>query len=404
MKRSRVAAVTKWEFKKHIKSPVFIIFTFLLPAIMVLAGLLPGYIMARTSVEEKSVWVLDETSQLAPILEIALAESKFNLETVHGDLSSLKEKVAKGEADGLLHITQETLETGQMQLIAKDLMDFNQGEMAQMLQPAFTQYRLQVSGISPQDFADILTPASLQMFSTSGEEDNMLSFIIPLLAGMFLFISVLFSGQILMQSVIKEKRNRVIEVLLSSLSARELLAGKVLAFGGLTLMQISIWLSVGLTVASRYIDLGGLGFDYTMLFQSMPYFILGYLLLATLFAATAATMKDAESGSQAHGLIIMIPMLPMMLSAPIMLAPNGLFARILSFIPIFTPATMLMRIGSATVPVWEIVTTSLILLVSTVLFLRIGARIYEGSLLKFDTAASIKDIIGMLKKDSHKRA
>lgn len=401
MKRGNIASVFKWEFKKHIKSPIFLIFTFLIPAIMAVSGFLPGFIVERMSVEEKSLWLLDETKQMAPILEATLAESKFDLETVEGDVEELKGKVSEGEANGLLHITQQSLETGSVQLYTKDLQDFSRGEVEQMIQPAFTQYRLQISGISPEDFSSILLPTSLQMFSVSGEEDNIFAFVIPLFAGMFLFISVLFSGQILMQSVIKEKRNRIIEILLSSLSASELLAGKILAFGALALLQIGIWISVGITVAIRFIDLSTIGLDYSMLLQSLPYFLLGYLLLATMFAAAAATMKDAESGSQAHGLVIMIPILPLMLSAPIMFAPNGLFPRIMSFIPIFTPATMLLRIGATTVPLWELIATSLLLLVSTVLFLKIGARIYQGSLLKFDTAASFKDIMGMLRKNEN---
>lgn len=398
MKRANIFTVVNWEFKKHVKSPVFLIFTFILPAIMALAGFLPGFVMERMNVEEKTLWVLDETSQLAPILETALADSRFDLENVEGSLEELKEQVGQDKADGLLHITEQSLVTGEMELFAKDVMNFNREEAEQLIQPAFTQYRLQVSGISPQEFAAILTPASLQLFSISGEEENVFAFVIPLFMGIFLFVSLLFSGQILMQSVIKEKRNRIIEILLSSLSASELLAGKVLAFGGLVLIQIAIWLGVGLSVAARFIDLSAIGLDYSLLLQALPYFFLGYLMLATLSAATAATMKDAESGSQAHGLIFMIPMLPIMLATPIMMAPNGFFARLCSFIPFFTPATMLLRIGITKVPLWEIIVTSLILLVSTILFLKIGARIYQGSLLKFDSAASFKDILGMLKK------
>ncbi|MGI6366082.1 MAG: ABC transporter permease [Bacillota bacterium] len=398
MKRANVKSVFKWEFKKHIKNPVFLIFTFLLPAIIALAGVLPGYIIGRTSIQPKDLWVLDETGQLAPLLETALADSRFVVESVQGDIQELKEQVGAGEADALLHITQESLATGSMQLYAKELMDFSRSELEQMLQPAFTQYRLQVSGISPQDFASILTPASVQIFSVSGEEENALAFAIPLFVGMILFISVLFSGQVLMQSVIKEKRNRIVEILLSSLSAGELLAGKVLAFGALTLIQVAIWLGMGLGVAARFVDLSSLGLDYNLLLKALPYFLLGYLLLATLFAALAATMKDAESGSQAHGLVIMIPMLPLMLSAPIMMAPNGIFARVLSYIPIFTPAAMLLRIGATNVPLWEVAVTSVILLVSTALFLRVGARIYQGSLLKFDAAASFREIMAMVRK------
>ena len=399
MNRKNMGTVFKWEFKKHIKSPIFLVFTFLIPAIMAISSFLPGFVMDRMSTEEKRLWIADETSQLAPLLHESLAGSKFSTEIVSGDLEQLKEKIGDGEADGLLYISEETLETGRMQLYAKDLMDFSRQEVQQMIQPAFTHYRLQVSGISPQEFASILVPPSLQMFNVSGEEDSIAAFLIPLFTGMFLFVSVLFSGQILMQSVIKEKRNRIIEVLLSSLSADELLAGKILAFGALGLIQIGIWISVGLTAASRFVDLTAMGLDYTQFITTVPYFVLGYLLLATMFAAAAATMKDAESGSQAHGLVIMIPVLPLMLVTPIMMSPNGLFTQVMSFIPIFTPATMLLRLGFTTVPTWEIVSTLVILLVTTVLFLKLGSKIYEGSLLKYDTAASFRDIMGMLKKD-----
>ena len=211
-----------------------------------------------------------------------------------------------------------------MNLYVRDIRDFSRSELEQLLQPAFTQHRLGVTGISPQEFTFILAPISVRMSSVAARRENVLSFIIPFFAGMILFVSVLFSGQILMQSVIKEKRNRIVEILLSSLSALELLAGKILTFGALALLQIAIWIGVGATVASRFVDLSAIGLDYTQLLYALPYFFLGYLLLATLFAAVAATMKGRRiRQARPHGLVIMIPMLPLFLSAPIMMAPNG---------------------------------------------------------------------------------
>lgn len=399
MNGDNIRTVLKWEFRKHIKNPAFIIFTFFLPALMGLAGFLPGFIMNKISAEQKNLWLLDETQQLAPIIEVAFEDTRYELEIVQGNLEEQKKALDESKAEGLLHITEKSLATGEMQIYVKDLMGFERGEVQQIIQPAFTQYRLQVSGLSPEQFAAVLTPANLQLFSVSGEKENVFASIIPVFTGLFLFVSLLFSGQVLMQSVIKEKRSRIVEILLSSLSPSELLAGKILAFGALTLLQISIWLGVGLAVASRFIALNTIGLDVTMLLKALPYFFLGYLMLATMSAALAATMKDAESGSQVHGLVLMIPTLPIMLSAPLMLAPNGLFARVLSFIPIFTPAAMLMRIGAAKIPLWEIASTAVILLFTTFLFLKLGARIYQRSLLKFDTAASLKEIIGMLKKE-----
>src|SRR5690554_6410551 len=144
MKGANVFSVLKWEFKKHIKHPTFLIFTFLIPVLVALAGFLPGYIVGKTSIEARDLWLLDETSQLAPLVEAVLADSRYVVEVVQGNIEDLKEKVGAGEADAVLHITQETLSSGAMQLFARDLMDFNRGELEQMVQPTFTQYRLQL--------------------------------------------------------------------------------------------------------------------------------------------------------------------------------------------------------------------------------------------------------------------
>lgn len=399
MKTANIRTVINWEFKKHLRSPAFLLFTFALPALLALAGFLPSFVAGKINAETQHMWVLDETNVLTPYLEETFSESRYKLEFIDGSLEQRKTELSTAETEGLLYINDETLTTGRMQLFAKDIINFNSNEFQQLVQPAFTRLRLQESGISPQQFSSLLTPATLALSSVSGETDNPFRFFVPLLAGLFLFVSLLFSGQVLMQSVIKEKRNRIVEILLSSLSAGELLAGKILAFGGLALIQIGIWLGAGLSVASRFFDLGELGIDGAVLLQALPYFILGYLMLASFSAAMAAMMKDAESGSQVHGLIFTIPVLPIMLAAPITMAPNGFFARLLSFIPIFTPATMFLRIGITQVPLWELVATSALLLVATVLFLKLGARIYQGSLLNFSSATSLKEAMGMLKRE-----
>lgn len=398
MKRKHVAAVFRWELLKHVKSPVFLLFTFLIPLIMVAASFLPAFFMERIATDETDLLVLDETNELAPLIVSALDGSRYQVTVLDETREQAQQRLEAGEIDGFLYITEETLATGRMQLFQADSMDLSRGDLEQQLQPVFTQYRLQVSGISPEEFGAILIPASVQVLTISGEEQGVVGFIVPMVSGIVLLISLLFSGQILMQSVIKEKRNRIIEILLSSLSATELLAGKILAFGALALIQVAIWISGGLAVASRFISLSDLGMDWGQMAVTFPYFVLGFLMLSTIFAATAATMKDAESGSQAHGLVIMVPILPLFLATPIIMAPNNLYIRILSFIPIFTPGTMLLRLSAGNIPIWEIAGTILVLLAGTVLMLRLGARIYEGSVLKYDTAASLREIFRMARK------
>lgn len=401
MNSKNIRTVINWEFKKHIKNPAFLLFTFALPAIIVIAGFIPSLIMGKMNTETKYLWALDETTVLAPYLKESFANSRFDLEFVDGSLAERKEMMVDAKINGLLYIDGQTLTTGEIQLFITDIMNFDLSEVQQLTQPAYTLYRLEESGIAPEEYMAFLAPITIRLQSVSGEMDNALAFIVPLFTGLLLFISLLFSGQVLMQSVIKEKRSRIVEILLSSLTAGELLAGKILAFGGLVLIQVSIWLGSGLTVASRFIDLGAIGIDLSMVLQVLPYFILGYLMLATLSAAVAAMMKEAETGSQTHGLIFLIPTLPIMLSVPITMAPNGFLPRLLSFIPIFTPATMLLRIGITQVPLWEIVITSALLLAATLLLLVLGARLYRGSLLRFGGTISIKDFVSMLKTNKY---
>lgn len=393
MKWNKVTRVWKWEVTKHIKSPIFLIFTFLIPAFMLLSSVLPGFVMDRMSREHKDLWLLDETGQFAPLLQgVVNTRENLTLKVSTETYAQMKDKVEKGEIESFIYVTSENLESGNIQIILKNAMDLPD-DLRSILQPAFTTFRLMESGISPDEFSRLVAPVSVRVTTVSGEAPGVASILVPMLTGVLLFLSILFSGQILMQSVIKEKRNRIIEVLLSTISSTELLFGKIIAFGTLGLIQIGIWVSAGTIAASRFMDISELGIKPAQLLTTLPFFILGYLMLATIFAAMAATMKDAESGSQAHGLVIMIPVLPLMMAAAIMMAPNGPVARVMSFIPVFTPATMLLRLGVTTVPTWEIVATSLLLLITTGFFLRIGARIYEGSLLKFDSAASLKDVI-----------
>lgn len=198
-----------------------------------------------------------------------------------------------------------------------------------------------------------------------------------------------------MYGVIKEKRNRIVEILLSSVSSLDLLTGKLLGFGLLGLMQIFLWAGIGLVVALRFFDLSGIlpsvGDGLIYLF----YFVFGYLLIASLFAALGATMKDAEGGGQVQGLVILIPMLPVFLAGPMVASPNALWARLLSHIPPFIPSTVLLRMAGTNLPTWEIFTTGAMLMASVVAFVYLSARIFQGGILRFERATTLAEATRM---------
>jgi ABC-2 type transport system permease protein len=170
------------------------------------------------------------------------------------------------------------------------------------------------------------------------------------------------------------------------------MVGKIVGYGALSLLQVTVWVSLGVVVAGRFIDLTQLGLTFTAFLPSLPFFLLGYLLVASLFAAVGAAMKEAEGGSQVYGLVVMIPMLPLFIVPVIMMNPDALWVRVLSHLPPFIPVTMLLRLAATRVAAWEMVTSLAVLACSVALFVHLGARIFKGGMLQYERELSLRDL------------
>ncbi len=400
MKWPNVVKVFRWEFFKNLKSPVFLITTLMIPLFMLLAGGISYYASTSTSQEEYQVAVIDETGEFFSYLETNLATSPVKV-TLHDSAQreQLAEKVEARELNGYLIFTTENVQSGMIDYYVSDAKEVNIGALSDAVKAALTFYRMEKMGMTAEEISLATAPVVLNPRSLSGEEFSVAAMVAPLFFAVVLIVAVMVSGQVLMYGVIKEKRNRIIEILLSSVTALELLVGKIIGFGLLGLLQIGIWLAVGLAAATRYFDLGQIGMSLAELFPILLFFIGGYGMYAALFAAMGATMKDAEGGSQTQGLVVLIPMIPMFASGAIIMSPNALWVKILSYIPIFTPATMLMRIGATNLPWWEIATTFAVLMLGVAFFIYLGARIFSRGLLQFERTISIKEMGKMMRKN-----
>ncbi len=399
MKRANVLRVARWEFLKNLRSPTFLVLTFMMPLIMVLgAGI--GFLTEQfTHGQEMNVAVIDQDGSVYSYLDSQLAEDSPLKLTHHvGTREQLEQEVVDGRYSGFVVLSDESLMTGRISFYVDDVKAANPNVLRGHLAGAITSYRLDRLGLDPASVAAASGPIFIEPTSIAGESQPVASFVAPLIAGMVLIFSAIFSGQVLMYGVIKEKRNRIVEILLSSISSLELVMGKILGFGALSALQIFIWVSVGLAVASRLIDLGELGLTPATLAPSITFFVLGYFLLASLFATAGATMKDAEGGSQMQGLVILIPMIPMFAASMILMHPNIVWVRILSHLPPFIPVTMLIRLAATNIAPWEMATTLVALILSSTLFILLGARIFEGAILQYERTVGLKDIRAILRR------
>ena len=400
VKWSNVLKVFRWEFLKNLKSPTFIITTLMMPLIMVLGGAIGYFSSAATSGEELQIAVIDETGEFFPYLELCFADTNVTLSLGEpSQQSELDTLVEEGELNGYLYFTPDSVASGLIKYYVRDAKEMNVGILNEPVRAALAIYRMEKIGLTAEEKSLLTAPVQLQAQSIKGEETSIATILAPFIFSVLLFVSVLISGQVLLYEVIKEKRNRVIEILFSSISSLDLLLGKIIGFGLLGLAQIAIWLAVGLAVVSRFTDLGELGLTLDILIPLILFFLGGYVMFASLFAAMGATMKDAESGSQVQGLVVIVPLIPIFASSSILFSPNAAWVRVVSYIPIFTPATMLLRLAATSLPWWDIATTFAVLLLGIFFSIYFGARIFSRGLLQFDRSLSFRDIRRMLKRD-----
>lgn len=237
----------------------------------------------------------------------------------------------------------------------------------------------------------------------SNPEQSVPMVIAIVFAFIFLFV-VLFSGTFVLQNIVREKQSRVVELLLAAVSPKELIYGKILAFGALGLVQVLIWVIVGiiaLLVIGPYANipawpllmlvLAYLPWDKLLLFGL--YFVLGYLFIASFSAGMGATMTDVFSGQQVQSLIIALPAaLPLFIFNLILTEPHGFLPQLFSFIPPTIPGTMMLRLAVAPVPAWEVAASLLLLFVTILIVMRVAAKVFEVGILMYGKSATLREI------------
>ncbi len=252
---------------------------------------------------------------------------------------------------------------------------------------------------TPGEVVEALSTAPPVRLLDPDATDPFLAFVVPFaLAFLFFMTSFTFGLQIAM-SVTEEKQTRIVEILVASVPVRALLAGKVVAMTLLAFGQIAL-IAV---VALAGMRIAGVDPDVTALIGPtiawfLAFFLIGFVMLATLWAgvgALAARQEDINGASAPLQLAVMGPFF-----AVLFLQDNAAAMTVLSYIPFSAPIAMPVRLFTGDAAGWEPVVALLVLAVSTVAFLAVGARVYEGSLLRtngrtsFATAWRSRSAIG----------
>lgn len=240
-----------------------------------------------------------------------------------------------------------------------------------------------VSAVSTAPDVRLLRPAT---------QNPLLAYLVALGFGIVFFLSTLTFGSTIAQSVVEEKQTRIVEILLATISARLLLAGKVignsvLAFGQVTL--IGVLTSLGLLVTGQHGILENIG---PSLLWFIVFFVFGFVLLASLFAAAASLVSRQEDIGSVTSPVTTLVIAPYF--AVIFFHDDPLVLAVMSYIPFSAPVGMPMRLFLGTAEGWEPLVSLAILIATTAGVIILGARIYSNALLRMGSRVKLSEVLG----------
>ena len=434
---NKLKLIIQREFNAKVRNKSFIIMTFLTPFIMVGMVFLVAYLSKANDNSAKTVAVLDAENLIG---RDALKDSESTkyvfLKQV--DLEEAKKEAEKKDYYGLLVIPKND----SLELLAKNIQFFSKKTPNMMLveslekkvENSLRNKKLKQLGLDKEKIKKARIKTNFNLATYSGEHSskmlNGIKIAFGSLGGYILMMFIIIYGNSVMRSVIEEKTNRIIEVIISSVKPFQLMMGKIIgnALAGLT--QFLIWGIMVFILYSVAVNFMGItpdsiptkgvnpqqmeianqvskSNDILEIIQQLPilemgilfmiYFLGGYLLYSSLYAAIGAAV-DSETDTQQFMMPVIMPlMLAVYVGAfSVISDPHGPVATIFSLIPFTSPIVMLMRVPFHP-PVWQIILSIFLLIVTFIFVVWFAAKIYRVGILMYGKKPTYKEIFKWLK-------
>jgi len=388
------------EFRRQIRSKGWLILTFAVPMILLLLVIIVPIIKRAVESEDKEpdkIGYMDLSGEL----EVAGIAEKFPALVAYEDTGAGVAALSAEEIDDFFVVLEEYLGTGQVDWLYSGRSVLPR-EGASDAFRAFLRETLVAGNLEPQMARRVLSPASFdrQKISREGEateaEDDLGNFVVSLIFGVLLLMAIFVGSGSLQQSISEEKENRLIEVLLTSISPVALLTGKVLALGATGLIQILVWIAavalLGPRIFEQIPDLGALELEPLFLVVVVLFFVSGYLLFAVTMAGIGAATTSYREASSLSMFVIMPTWVPFWLLQPIINDPDSGLAMLLSYVPFTAPLTMMIRMGASDVPAVQVVGSLLVVFASSLVLLWVSARVFRAGLLMYGQRMGVRAV------------
>ena len=414
------------EYLNKIRNKSFIIMTFVSPLIVVAFALIIGFLTdVNSKSNAKDILILDESGLFGTTFS--------DTETIHYEylkdktLQEARAEVLETSKYGLLYIPKE--ETAQKAFYSEESPSLSLvNELTSALEKTLFQYNLTQKGIDKAEIDSARTKITLQMENFTGEKtsefDNVMKIAIGGVAGYLIFMFIIIYGNMIMRSVIEEKTNRIVEIIISSVKPFQLMLGKIIGTSLAGLTQFAIWLVIGgvlfalapslfqvdtptatqaMAATESHSEISNIIaalYHFPFLETSgvfLLFFVGGYLLYSSLYAMVGA-MVDNETDTQQFLMPILIPLMLAFYVGmfSVIEEPHGTISVVFSYIPLTSPVVMLMRIPFG-VAWWEVLISLLLLYITFFLVIKIASKIYRIGILMYGKKPTYKEVWKWLK-------
>lgn len=423
--------ILKREYIERVRTRSFLVLTLLLPGIMTVLMALPAK-LAMMGQKAQHIVIVTSNQQLGEAVRQQLlsapsvdddssdagAENSskqkpddqyvidIDANPTETERSTLRDKVSARSIDGYLWLSDDAIATRKINWYSREMMDFRERSwLSDSVSRVIERQNLSSKGMPSGQVDQLLQPIKVQPVRIERGREAQGSgtgrFLEIVVMVMLLYMAVLFYGISVMRSVLEEKTSRIIEVLLSSATSTELMAGKLLGVGAVGLTQILVWAIMAGLVALPSLaaqpNLSELQISPWIMAAFALFFLLGYLLYSTMYATIGAITTTEQEGQQLQFLIVIPLVLSVFMLMPAIRTPDSASVVWMSLIPFFSPIVMYARIVVQTPPLWQIL-LSLALLIGTIAGLVIlCARIYRIGVLIYGKRATLPEIVKWLK-------
>jgi ABC-2 type transport system permease protein len=405
-----VFLIARREYLERVRTRAFLIFTFLMPALMAGLTILPAKLM-MTAGKAKQLLVITSTADFGEMIKDQLSSSEQRNSGVNMIVSTstsaettqeaAEQALASKKYDSFLWATDDALAGTGALYTARESSDFIEREVVHnALQSAMSRQRLAQHGIKASEAENIFKRVkfSAKSLDKQGVKDIGQIISVAFTLMVLLYVSVLTYGLFVMRAVIEEKSSRVMEVMLSSVTSQQLMAGKILGVGAVGLTQIAIWFVTGAVLAapgamamSRFVNLR-LITPVQLVFFAV-FFLLGYFLYSAMCAALGAMCNSDQEAQQLTLFVVMPLAMCMAFAWAVIRSPSSPLSITLSMIPFCSPLLMFMRIMVQQPPAWQIALSITILLATIYALLWICSRIYRVGILMYGKRPTLPEIV-----------